>query len=198
MNNIKPDYPEYKNLIKKRLNEKRYLHSLAVADEAMRLAKIYGVDEEKAYLAGLLHDITKNTSEEEHLKIFDTFGIILSDLEIKAKKLWHAMSGAAYVKYVLLIDDEDIIDAIRYHTTAKAGLSLFSKILYLADYTSADRDYDDVEIIRSILDRSMDEAYLYALRYTVTDLADRGLALHPDTIKAYNETVLKGVVLSGG
>lgn len=197
MHKANTEYPEYVNLLKGRLTEKRFLHSLAVAKEAERLAEIHGVDADKAYLAGLLHDVTKNTSEEEHLKIFDTFGIILTNVEFNAKKLWHAISGAAFIKYVLLIDDEEIIDAVRYHTTAKAGMSLFSKILYLADYTSLDRDYDDVDVIRGILDKSLDEAFLYALRYSITELADSGRALHPDTVEAYNEVVLKGVVLSG-
>ena len=76
-----PEYNQYKELLKKRLIENRYLHSLAVADEALRLADMYGADRNKAYLAGLLHDITKNASVEEHLNIFDTFGIILTDTE---------------------------------------------------------------------------------------------------------------------
>lgn len=187
-----PEYKEYKKLLEKRLNEKRYLHSLAVADEAVRLADMYGADRQKAYLAGLLHDITKNASAEEHLNILNTFGIILTDIEKEAEKLWHAMSGAAYVKHILLIDDDEIYDAIRYHTTAKADLSLLSKVLYLADYTSTDRDYDDVDVIRGLVNKSLDDAYLYALKYTITDLTGRGKALHPDTVSAYNETVLNG------
>ncbi len=196
MNNI-PEYKEYKQLLQKRLKESRYLHSLAVADEALRLARKYGADEQKAYLAGLLHDVTKNAPVEEHLNIFSTFGIILTNVEKNAHKLWHAISGANYVKYILLIDDDEIYDAIRYHTTAKADLSLLSKVLYLADYTSADRDYEDVDVIRSLVDKSLDEAYLYALKYSITDLAENGRALHPDTVEAYNDVVLKGVNNSG-
>ena len=77
---------EYKALLEKRLAPKRYYHSLCVADEAKRLAEKYGADSEKAYLAGLLHDVTKNASEEEHLNIFDTFGIMLNDIEKNAMK----------------------------------------------------------------------------------------------------------------
>lgn len=77
----KTDYDVLLAILKKRLNEKRYYHSLCVADEAKRLAVKYGADPEKAYLAGLLHDITKNAPDEEHLKIFKDFGIILSDVE---------------------------------------------------------------------------------------------------------------------
>jgi len=184
-----PSYEDYKKILKERLNEKRYFHSLCVADEAKRLAEKYGADPEKCYLAGLLHDITKNATKEEHLQIFETFGIILNVIEINAQKLWHAISGSAYIKNVLLIDDPELIDAVRYHTTAKSGMSLTSKILYLADFTSADRDYDDVDIMRKYVEISINDAMLYALQYSIIDLTRNGKAVHIDTIEAYNETV---------
>ena len=84
------------------------------------------------------------------LLFFNTFGIILNNVEEKAEKLWHAISGATFVRYILNIQDEQIIDAIRYHTTAKADMPLLSKILYLADFTSRDRDYEDVDVIRVV------------------------------------------------
>lgn len=186
-----PEYKEYKELLQKRLNEKRYIHSLAVADEALRLAEKYGADPGKAYLAGLLHDITKNAPAQEHLNIFDTFGIILDVIEQRAEKLWHAISGAAYIEYVLNIKDRDIIDAVRYHTTAKADMPLLSKILYLADFSSADRDYDDVDIMRLKVDESIEAAMKYALSYSVKDLAEQGRAIHIDTVNAYNQAFLE-------
>ena len=191
MNNLL-NYEKIKKILSQRLTQKRYIHSLAVADEALRLAKAHGVDCEKAYLCGLLHDITKNSSREEHLNIFSEFDIMLNDIEIRSHKLWHAISGSAYVRYILKIDDEEIYDAIRYHTTAKPNLSLLSKILYLADFTSADRDYPDVDVMRKLVDESLDKAYAYALSYTVKELAQKGAAVHLDTILAYNEVVLKG------
>lgn len=187
----KTDYEALKAILQKRLNEKRYYHSLCVADEAKRLAEKYGGDSEKSYLAGLLHDITKNAPDEEHLQIFKEFGIILSDVEQNAKKLWHAMSGALYVKNILEINDPEIIDAIRYHTTAKADMSLPAKILYLADFTSKDRDYEDVDVIRKYVDESLEKAFVYALEYSITDLVNQGRAIHPDTVQAYNQAVLK-------
>lgn len=187
----KTDYEALKAILQKRLNEKRYYHSLCVADEAKRLAEKYGGDSEKSYLAGLLHDITKNAPDEEHLQIFKEFGIILSDVEQNAKKLWHAMSGALYVKNILEINDPEIIDAIRYHTTAKADMSLLAEILYLADFTSKDRDYEDVDVIREYVDESLEKAFVYALEYSITDLVNQGRAIHPDTVQAYNQAVLK-------
>ena len=197
LENSIPEYKEFKELLSRKLSEKRYYHSLCVADEALRLAKKYGASEQKAYLAGLLHDITKNSPKEEHLNIFNTLGIILNNVEKNAEKLWHAISGAAFVRYILNIQDEQIIDAIRYHTTAKEDMSLLSKILYLADFSSRDRDYDDVDIMRSLVDKSLDEAYIYALQYSVKDLVEQKRAIHPDTLNAYNEAVLKGSNFSG-
>ena len=146
---------KYKLILKSRLNEKRYNHSLCVAEEAKRLALKYGGDADKCYLAGLLHDITKNASDDEHLKIFETFGIMLSVVENNAKKLWHAMSGEAYIKNVLRITDSELLDAVKYHTTAKKDMSLTAKILYLADFTSLDRDYPDVDVIRNYVNESL-------------------------------------------
>lgn len=183
---------QYKELLKSRLNEKRYIHSLAVADQARRLALKYGADPYKAYLAGLLHDITKNASFDEHLQIFEAFGIILSDVEKNAEKLWHAMSGAAYAEHFLDIDDKEIISAVRYHTTAKADMTELEKVLYLADFTSSDRDYDDVDVMRALVDKSQDEALKYALTYTITELIEKGVPIHPDTVAAYNDVILKG------
>ena len=104
-----------KSIIREKLDDYRYNHSLCVADEARRLAAKYGSDVDKAYVAGLLHDITKNFSYEEHLKLIDDFGIILSDVEKNSTKLWHAITGSVYVEKILQIDDENIVSAIRYH-----------------------------------------------------------------------------------
>lgn len=185
-------YDKYKELLKSRLNENRYYHSLCVADEAKRLALKYGGDVEKCYLAGLLHDITKNASSEEHLKIFSSFGIMLNDIEKKAQKLWHAISGEAYIKYILQIDDNEILDAVRYHTTAKRDMSLTAIILYLADFTSADRDYEDVDVIRQKVNVSLEDALIYALKYSIVDLVQMSRAIHNDTLEAYNQICLGG------
>lgn len=185
-------YNEYIEILKSRLNVKRFYHSLCVADEAKRLAEKYGGDVEKAFLAGLLHDITKNSDKEEHLKIFSQFGIMLSDIEKSAEKLWHAISGATYVEYILKIEDKEIISAIRYHTTAKADMTLLEKIIYLADFTSADRDYDDVSVIRQYVDESLDKAFIYALQYSICDLVNNKKCVHKDTFAAFNQAVSIG------
>ena len=106
---LREKYNDYVTLLRGRLSEKRFYHSLAVAKEALRLAQKYGANTEKAFLAGLLHDICKDTPKNEQLQIFSEFGIILSALEESAFKLWHAMSGACYIQNILNIKDADII-----------------------------------------------------------------------------------------
>lgn len=189
MNNT--DIEAYKEILKTKLVEKRYYHSLCVADEAKRIALKYGADADKCYLAGLLHDITKNSPKEEHLQIFESFGIMLSVLEKNAEKLWHAISGAAYIEHILEIKDAAILDAVRYHTTGKADMSLITKILFLADFTSLDRDYEDVEVIRGLVDKSLNEAVIYALKYSIKELVEDSKPIHPDTLAAFNEALLK-------
>lgn len=177
---------KYKALLKTRLSDKRYYHSLCVADEAEKLARKYGADSKKMYIAGLLHDITKNTSDKEQLQLFEKFGIMLTDVEKKSPQIWHAVSGALMVQHELGIDDRDIISAIRYHTTAKADMTLAQKIIFVADLTSADRGYPDIDEIRAAADRSLDECIIRILKFTIKDIVSGERPLHPDTLSAYN------------
>lgn len=185
------DFEFYKNIIREKLDDYRYNHSLCVADEAKRLAILYGENENDAYLAGLLHDITKNLSDLEHLNIFGEFDIILTDVEKVSVPVWHGISGSVYVKNILKVDNEQIISAIRYHTTAKSGMTLFEKIIYLADYTSSDRKYPDVDVMRKLVNLNLDDAMLYSLKFTIKDLIEKQRAIHPDTVRAYNEIQIK-------
>ncbi len=172
-----------------RMGAKRLDHSLCVAEEARRLAEKYGEDGDRLFTAGLLHDITKETSQDEQLKMLNDSAIILSSIEKNAPKLWHAISGECFCRRYLGITDEEILSAIRCHTTAKAEMSTFEKILYVADFTSADRTYNGVEEVRAAANRSLDEAVLEGLSFTIADLSERKKAIHKDTFEAYNETV---------
>ncbi len=184
-------YDDIKSLLKKRLTEKRRYHSLCVADAARHLAEKYGADADKMYFAGLLHDITKNTSDDEQLKLFARFGIILTDVEKASPQIWHAMSGALYAEHELGIKDDDIISAIRYHTTAKRDMTLPQKIIYVADLISADRDYGDVGIIRKEAEESLETAMLSILSFSVKNLIDRKQPVHTDTLDAYNYLMIE-------
>lgn len=180
-------YEKDKRLLKQRLDEYRYRHSLAVAEQASHLAKRYGGDIEKAYRAGLLHDITKNDSPDSQLACLKRAGVTLTPIEQCSPKLWHAITGALVAQSDLSIEDGEIVSAIRYHTTGKAGMTLLEKIIYIADYTSADRTYPDAQTVRQLVEEDLDKAVLYALSYTVSHLSARQVPIHPDTIEAYNE-----------
>lgn len=177
---------DYKKILKEKLTEKRYQHSCFVADEAKRLALKYGADPDKMYLAGLLHDITKNTDNNEQLKLFENGGIMLTVHEKAVPGIWHAMSGFVYLRDVLKISDPDILSAVRYHTTGKADMSLCEKIIFVADLTSKERDYPDVQTVRELAEEDLDKAILYILKFTLKKLVNLGQPLHPDTVGAYN------------
>lgn len=177
-------------IIRGRESPRRFRHSLAVADEAARLARRYGADEAKARTAGILHDILKDADSGAQLQIFRDFAILLDNVEEQAPKLWHAHAGAVFIEHILGIRDADILAAVRYHTTARAGMSRLEKVLYIADFTSADRDYPDVGEMRRQADESLEAAMEYALAYSIGELLEKRQAVHPDTLAAYNEVVM--------
>lgn len=181
---------EFLQEIKKRLSRYRFIHSVNVADEAKRLALKYGADADKAYTAGLVHDVMKDTPKEKQLELFQKYGVKLTEVELASPKTWHAMSGELFLRKELNVTDEEILSAVRYHTTAKAGMTLLEKVLYIADYTSAERDYDDVDVMRDKADRSLEEAMLYGLQFTINEMVKEGRPVHPDSIHAYNEVAI--------
>ncbi len=172
--------------IRERLSDFRYFHSLGVAESAGYLAEKYGYDTKTAYTAGLAHDVLKELSKEEYMKLFETEKIVLSDVERSAPKLWHAMAGAVYLQKNYGFSDE-IITAVRYHTTGRAGMGLLEKILFIADFISADRSYNGVEEMRKRAEISLEYAMEEGLRFTIEDLARECRPIHPDTVACYNE-----------
>lgn len=185
------DLNQYKQIIRPLMGDYRYTHSLNVSKEAVILADIYGADRQKAAIAGILHDIAKEFSREQQLQIICDGGIILDNLEMKSPKLWHSICGSIYVNKFLGITDCDIINAIKYHTTGRAGMSLLEKIIYTADYTSEERNYRGVKTMRTKSRKSLDEAILYSCQFSLADLSKRELAIHPNQLECYNETVMK-------
>lgn len=182
-------YEEYEQEAKRRLTEKRFAHSQCVAACGAALAEKYGADPEKARLAGILHDIMKDTGEEEQLKIMEQFGIMLSQAQRHNPKLWHALSGAAYVEYVLGVGDREVVEAIACHTGGKSGMGLLDKVLFVADYISADRDYPGVERMRELAKSSLEGAMVEGIAFTVAEKTGERQTLDPQSICAYNEAL---------
>ena len=184
-------FMDYKKLLREKLDDYRFLHSLNVAESAAVLAEMYGEDRDKAYFAGLVHDIMKNAPKQEQLQIMEKGDIILSRTEKNNPKLWHAMAGEAYLRSEKGIKDKEILSSVRYHTTGKAGMSLLDKIIYIADYISAERNYPDVDVMRELaLLHSLEEAALYALKYSFASLSRDERLIHTDSIEFYNELII--------
>ncbi len=180
----------YQEIIRPFLGEKRFYHSVCVSESAVNLAKKYDANEQKAAVAGILHDIMKDTPPEEQLKMMTRYDIVLSDVERRAPKLWHAMLGAAFLEAELGISDREILDSVRYHTTARENMSFLEKVIFIADFISADRDYPGVENMRRAANVSLEEAMVEGMTFNIKDLAASYRPIHPDTIAAYNQVVL--------
>lgn len=180
---------QFIEIIRGRLTPKRFHHSLEVAKQAVHLAAIYGADPKKSYTAGILHDIMKDAGAKAQLQIFHDFGIILDNAEKASPTCWHAHAGAVFIENVLHVSDQDIVNAVRYHTTGRAGMSALEKTIFVADFTSADREYPDVEEMRRLADVGSAPAMEYALAYTIHDLVNKKAIIHPDAIDVYNELI---------
>ena len=181
---------QYKEILRNRLTEKRYIHSLNVADSAKELALIYGCDPEKAYTVGLVHDCCKDEPAGLQLSYILENKVELTEYEINAAKLYHAISGRIFAEKEFGITDEDMLNAIRYHTTGRKGMSLLEKVVFIADFISAERDYNGVDIMREKAKRSLDEAIVEGLGFTIKDLITRNLVIHPDTVLAFNDAII--------
>lgn len=175
----------YKQEIAARLSAQRYEHSVCVAKEAVTLSILFGADENKAYIAGLLHDIAKEMPQDEQLQMVQKSGIILDGVEQKTPKLWHSILGAQLVRSIG-INDEQIINAIRYHTTAREGSTLLEQVVYLADWISFERSFKAAQTVRERIAFGLDSAMLCALSASIAGLAKRECSLHIDTVMAYN------------
>ena len=179
----------YRTMLKGRLTEERYNHCLGVEKEAVKLALHYNADPMKARIAGLLHDITKDTSKENQLQICAKYGIMLDNVELGTVKLWHAITGAAVLENEIGIKDKDIINAVRYHTTARANMSLLEKIIYIADFISEDRTFSGVEQLRETAYSGIDEVMKQALDFSIKEVIHKNSQIHLDTVSARNELV---------
>ena len=176
------------------LKPKRMPHVLGTEQEAVKLARMYGVDETKARIAALLHDCTKKLEMDEQLELCKEYGIELDELEQKALKLLHSRTGAELARRVFGVDDE-VYSAIRWHTTGRADMTKLEKILYLADYIEPSRDFDDVEPLRKVVYEDLDKGLLLGLQMTVDEMEAMGNPVHHNTLDARNYLIETGVTL---
>lgn len=177
---------EFLEILKKRLTPQRLYHSICVAEQAKHLAEIFGGDTEKSYTAGLIHDIMRYEPPEKMIEMIESDGQTLTESEKNITVTLHAVAGEVYLRKELGVTDEEILSAVRYHTTGKEDMSLLEKIIYVADLTSEDRDYPDVKEVRELAEKSLDKTCLRGLSFTIEDNARKCRPIHIDTVKAYN------------
>ena len=149
----------------------------------MQLAKLWGEDPEKAAVAGILHDSTKNLSYDEQLILCDKYGIILDNAQRENPKLLHAITGAALAKDRFGVSEE-ISQAIRWHTTGKPDMNTLEKIIYLADYIEPTRDFEGVERLRELAYEDLDAALALGLEMSLEELRRQNVEPHRDTVEA--------------
>ena len=165
------------------LKPKRIPHVLGTEKTAAALAERYGADIHKARIAALLHDSTKRLSMEEQLALCEYYHITLDELERKALKLLHAKTGAALARGVYGVDD-DIYNAILWHTTGKPDMTLLEKVIYLADFIEPSRDFDGVDALRAAVWEDLDKGLEMGLAMTVEEMTEMGNPVHRNTLEA--------------
>lgn len=177
---------EIKRYLKKNLKDSRYNHTLGVVETATKLAILHEVDMVKAEVAALCHDVAKNFSDDELEKIIRDENIELSVDEMNTKSIWHAIVAPIVGKKEFFIEDEEILSAMRWHTTGKENMTKLEKIVYLADLIEPSRDFPGVNEIRDIAEKNLDLAVLEGLTHTTKYLLQKGFAIDVNTIKARN------------
>lgn len=176
-------------IVKQQLTEKRYEHTLGVMESSLELASMYKVDRTKAELAAIFHDYAKFRPKEEMKQIIKDEMLPKKLLKFH-HELWHAPVGAYLVKKEVGIVDEDILQAIRFHTTGHPTMNKLDKVVFLADYIEPGRKFTGVDQARSLAKEDLNEAILFALKNSIQFLLDKGQPIYPDTFKIYNDLKL--------
>lgn len=188
MSYTKIDMESLFSWLKDNLSEKRYIHSIGTAECARDLAIKFGLDSEKAYMAGLLHDCAKCFSNEKLLEIINN-NLNVQKVELMNYKTLHAPVSAYIAKNNFGVEDNEILSAIRWHTLGKIDMTDFEKIIFLADKIEPKtRDKDYLEEVRDYLkeENGLNKAMLKCYKETIKSLVKRDLKICPVTIDIYN------------
>lgn len=171
--------------IKLRLREHRYRHSLGVMEMAEELAKHYGLDAKKARLIGIAHDIAKEMTWDEINEYVAKYGIELDEIEKKNKELIHSKIGADICKRKYGFD-EQMANAVLYHTTGYPTMDMMAKIVFIADKVEKNRIYPGIEDRRTLAFEDIDRAIIETINYTAQDCIERNLVIHPNSLNTRN------------
>lgn len=180
------EFKEIEKIVSERLGEKRARHTFGCAECASELALRFGASVDDAYLAGLLHDITKELSVENQLKLCEKYDIILDTVSKENSALLHAMTGAYVAKEEFCVSDA-VFRAIYYHTTACEGMTVLDLCVWLADLIEPGRDFPGVSEIRELAEYDIFSAVLKGIDVTIIHLISQGKMIHPAMIDARND-----------
>ena len=176
--------------IKNNLKESRYIHSLGVEEMAVRLAEMHGADTDKAAFAGRYHDLAKNFDNETmdaYIRKYDLPEYLLGN-----NALAHSKVAAAILENEFGVDDEDVLNAVRYHTTARKDMSILEETIFVADVVEDNRTYSDLDYYQQLAYRDLDQACLEILEYTIRFLTTKEKEIDKDTLEA-RDWVLKRI-----
>lgn len=179
-----------------RVSEKRYAHTLRVADTAEKLASTHGLDSKRARLAALLHDAARELKPEEFLRTADDRRLPVGEPERESPKLLHGPVAAELARRELSVEDEEVLEAIRSHTVGSPGMRPLALVVYVADKIEPSRDYPSVGRLRELAKRDLHEAAAEALRRTRAHNEERGRPTHPASLRTLEwleETVYRRV-----
>lgn len=176
---------EIRARMEKELSPRRFRHVLGVEAEAERLARIHGIDPEKARLAALLHDSTKEYPINSQLKMLRDCGIIVDTYTLDCPQVLHALSGSVRAKNEFGAPD-DVADAIRTHATGEPGMTGLQLLIYVADLTEPNRDFaESLSELRRLAEKSLEAAAAREAEMTLERESAKGRAIHPDTRMTY-------------
>lgn len=178
------------SLVRDQITEHRYTHTLGVVDTAITLAEKYGADVQKAELAAIFHDYAKFRPKEEMAAIIKQQKMDPQLLSFHSE-LWHAPVGAYLVQKEAGVTDEAVLNAIRYHTSGRIGMTLLEKVVYVADYIEPGHRFPGVEEVRELAQQDLDAALIQALKNTIQFLMKKNQPVYPDTFHTYNDLTMK-------
>ena len=185
-------FEEVKAKIKQILSARRFLHTLGTIEVAEKLAAHYGADVNKARWAALLHDCTKEYSSSKKHRLCETWNIPLDEILISDIDITHSLLSSESARRDYNVSDEEVLKAIRYHTTGNKNMSLLDKIIYLADFIDPYRDdYPPHEKMREMAYKDINKALIIGHKFTIQDLKQRGKPIHPWSKDAQKE-LMKG------
>lgn len=181
------DQKKIKLYLRMNLSEKRYLHSIRTAETAEKLCILHGCNSEKGFIAGLIHDIAREINNEGLQKITKDNGYTISSVEKEFPVLLHGRVGAIIAKKELLIDDEEILEAVRWHTTGKPGMQGLTSILFVADYIEPGREHITNIFRQSLKNRKLDEIVLLTVKESISYCRKKGYSVAEQTLLLYHE-----------